>query len=55
MAEIVAFCKQQGMWPFTHFNRIHVVPPCTTSEADIRTGLAIIDEALNIADKHYKG
>jgi taurine--2-oxoglutarate transaminase len=55
MAEIVAFCKQQGMWPFTHFNRIHVVPPCTTSEADLRTGLAIIDEALNIADKYYVG
>jgi len=31
------------------------VPPCTTSEADIREGLAIIDEALNIADKHYVG
>ncbi len=55
MAEVVAFCKQQGLWPFTHFNRIHVVPPCTTSEADIREGLAIIDEALNIADKHYTG
>lgn len=55
MAEIVAFCKQQGLWPFTHFNRIHVVPPCTTSEADLRAGLAILDEALNIADKHYVG
>jgi taurine--2-oxoglutarate transaminase len=32
-----------------------VVPPCTTSEADLRAGLAIIDEALNIADKHYVG
>jgi taurine--2-oxoglutarate transaminase len=31
------------------------VPPCTTSEADLRTGLAIIDEALNIADKYYVG
>ena len=55
MAEIAAFCKSKGLWPFTHFNRIHVVPPCTTSEADIRAGLSIIDEALSIADKYYVG
>jgi len=55
MAEIAAACKEKGLWPFTHFNRVHVVPPCTTSEADLRTGLAIIDDALSIADKYYVG
>ena len=25
--EVVAACKAKGVWPFTHFNRIHVVPP----------------------------
>jgi taurine--2-oxoglutarate transaminase len=34
---------------------MHVVPPCTTSEADLHTGLAIIDDVLSIADKHYEG
>lgn len=53
MAEFAAACKERGLWPFTHFNRVHVVPPCTTSEADLRTGLAIIDDALSIADKYY--
>jgi len=55
MAEFAAVCKEKGLWPFTHFNRVHVVPPCTTSEADLRTGLAIIDDALSIADKYYVG
>ncbi len=47
MAELVAACKAQGLWPFTHFNRIHVVPPCNTSDDDVRAGLAVIDEALD--------
>lgn len=35
---------------FTHFNRTHVAPPLIISEEDLRRGLSIIDEALNIAD-----
>ena len=47
MVELAAACKQRGLWPFTHFNRLHVVPPLTISDDDMRTGLAIIDEALD--------
>ncbi|MDT4973575.1 MAG: taurine---2-oxoglutarate transaminase, partial [Pseudonocardiales bacterium] len=31
MAEFAAACRQRGLWPFVHFNRTHVVPPCTTT------------------------
>jgi hypothetical protein len=31
-----------------------VVPPCNTPVEDVKTGLAIIDEVLDIADKHSK-
>jgi taurine---2-oxoglutarate transaminase len=55
MNELVAACKARGMWPFTHFNRIHVTPPCTTSADDVRHGIAILDEVLELADKHYAG
>ena len=27
MADVIAGCKARGVWPFTHFNRVHVVPP----------------------------
>jgi taurine--2-oxoglutarate transaminase len=52
MAEVAAACKAAGLWPFTHFNRLHVVPPCNTSIDDVRRGLAIIDDALAVADAY---
>ena len=55
MTELAAACKERGLWPFTHFNRLHVVPPITISDDDMRTGLAIIDEALEVADRHAAG
>jgi taurine--2-oxoglutarate transaminase len=55
MNEVAAACKQRGLWPFTHFNRLHVVPPLTISDDDMRAGIAIIDEALEVADRHTAG
>jgi taurine--2-oxoglutarate transaminase len=52
MNEFAAACKQRGLWPMTHFNRTHVVPPCTATEQEVREGLAILDEALETADKY---
>ena len=55
MNDFAAACKERGLWPFTHFNRTHVVPPCTTTADEVREGLAILDEALAVADRHYTG
>lgn len=55
MTEFVAACKERGLWPFTHFNRTHVVPPCTTTADEIREGIAILDEALTVTDRYYTG
>jgi taurine--2-oxoglutarate transaminase len=52
MNEFAAACKERGLWPFTHFNRVHVVPPCTVSAAEVHEGLSILDEALTVADRH---
>jgi taurine--2-oxoglutarate transaminase len=52
MNDLAAACKSRGLWPFTHFNRMHVVPPCTTSADDVTKGLEIIDEALAVADAY---
>jgi taurine---2-oxoglutarate transaminase len=52
MAELTSACKERGLWPFVHFNRLHVVPPCTTSADEIREGVAILDEALRVADSY---
>lgn len=55
MTELVAESKKRGLLPFTNFNRMHVVPPCTVTEAEAKDGLAIIDEVLTAVDKHYEG
>jgi taurine--2-oxoglutarate transaminase len=55
MNDFGAACKERGLWPFIHFNRTHVVPPCTTTADEVRGGLAILDEALTVADAFYTG
>jgi taurine---2-oxoglutarate transaminase len=55
MAEFATVCKQRGLWPFIHFNRTHVVPPCTISADELHKGFAILDEALTVADRYYGG
>jgi len=46
MAAIIAGCKRRGMLPFANFNRIHLVPPLTTSADEVREAIAILGEAL---------
>jgi taurine--2-oxoglutarate transaminase len=50
MNEFTAACKAKGLWPFVNMNRTHVVPPCTSTEGEVKEGLAILDEALTVAD-----
>lgn len=52
VAEVVGACKKQGLLVFAHFNRVHIVPPLVTSEEDLRAGLAIVNDALHLADAH---
>lgn len=52
MDAVVTFCKQNGLMPFTNFNRIHVVPPCSAGADEVRSGLAILDRALDVADQY---
>ena len=55
MVDVITACKAQNLWPLTHFNRMHVVPPLVITDQEMRDGLAIIDEALNVADSYYTG
>jgi len=55
MNAFAAECRRNGLWPFTHFNRTHVVPPCTTTADEVEEGMAILDQALDVADRYYTG
>jgi taurine--2-oxoglutarate transaminase len=41
---------KRGLLPFTADNRIHVVPPCTVTDADVRKALKIYDEAFTAVE-----
>ncbi len=50
MTAFAAAAKAGGVWPFTHFNRMHVAPPLIISEDELRRGLGVLDAALAVAD-----
>jgi len=55
MAELLAACRERGLIPFANYNRIHVVPPCTVTDAEAKEGLAILDDALSVITPYYRG
>ena len=52
MNAILAACKRGGLLPFANFNRIHVVPPLNTPDDVLHRGLDILDQALELTDRH---
>ncbi|GAB3665214.1 aspartate aminotransferase family protein [Nocardioides korecus] len=54
MAATVGALKAGGVLPFANSNRIHLVPPLNVSDADARRGLEVLDEALEVTDRHTR-
>ena len=52
MNAVIGACKSGGLLPFANFNRIHAVPACNISDAEVAEGLKILDAALTVADQH---
>ncbi len=50
MNAVLAACKSGGLLPFANFNRIHAVPACNVTDAEVVEGLKILDAALTAAD-----
>ena len=52
MAEFTKLCQAEGVWPWTHFNGVHIGPPLVISEEDLIRGLDVIDRALGELDRY---
>jgi taurine--2-oxoglutarate transaminase len=50
MTAFAKACLDRGLVSLILGNRIHLAPPLNISDADARTGLAILDEALAAID-----
>jgi taurine--2-oxoglutarate transaminase len=55
MATLLGALRKRGVLPFANYHRLHVVPPCTISEAEAREGLEILDDALAEIAGYYEG
>jgi taurine---2-oxoglutarate transaminase len=52
MNKVAAKIRDLGMYTFVRWGYIFVAPPLIVTKAQIDEGLAIISEALRIADEH---
>jgi taurine--2-oxoglutarate transaminase len=51
IGQLKAELLKRGLLPFVADNRIHVVPPCTVTDADVAKALAIYDEAFTAVEQ----
>lgn len=52
MSKVAAKIKQLGMYTFVRWNYIFIAPPLSITKEQVDEGLAIISEAIKIADEH---
>ncbi len=55
MNKVAAKIKELGMYTFVRWGYIFVAPPLCVTKEQIDEGLAIISQAISIADEHYTG
>src|SRR5579859_4834484 len=55
MTTLAAQARAKGLLTFINYNRLHVVPPCTITDAEVKEGLAILDEVFAAVDPYYHG
>ena len=53
MAELAGACRRRGLLALSNQNRLHLVPPCNVTDAEVATALIVLDEALGEIDHHY--
>jgi len=52
MNQVAARIRELGMFTFVRWNYIFIAPPLIITEAQIDEGLAIISQAISVADEH---
>jgi len=49
------FCLERGLFLYTHWHTVLIIPPLIITEAELAEGFAILDQALTITDASVKG
>jgi taurine--2-oxoglutarate transaminase len=52
MTAVARACLDRGLLPLVQGNRVNVAPPLNVTDADAAAGVAVLDEALSVADAY---
>ncbi len=55
VTRLAKLALERGLYLMTHWNVVMICPPLTITPEEIEEGLAILDEALAVADEYYVG
>jgi taurine--2-oxoglutarate transaminase len=51
MVSLRKFCLDHGLFLYTHWHTVLIIPPLIIDEAQLGEGIAVLDKALEITDK----
>jgi taurine--2-oxoglutarate transaminase len=51
MAAVKKFCTDNGLFLYTHWHTLLIIPPLPISEAQLQEGFDVLDKALEITDR----
>jgi taurine---2-oxoglutarate transaminase len=54
MAAFRKYCLDHGLYVYTHWHTVLIIPPLIITESQLKEGFSVIDEALKITDKAVK-
>jgi len=54
MNEFRRYCKENGLFLYTHWHTVLIIPPLIINEEQLKEAMLIIDKALEITDKACK-
>ena len=51
MAAMRKFCLDRGLYVYTHWHNILIIPPLIINEDQLKEGFAVLDQALELTDQ----
>ena len=54
MTALRKFCLDHGLFLYTHWHTVLIIPPLIITEAQLQEGMEVLDKALEITDKAVK-
>jgi taurine--2-oxoglutarate transaminase len=51
MAELKKYCLDNGLFLYTHWHTVLIIPPLIITEEQLKDGFDVLDKALEITDK----